>query len=395
MEQIVAALRAIGEVTRLRIVALLVRGELTVSELVQVLGQSQPRVSRHLKLLAEAGLVERLPEGAWVFYRLTAEPGMFGDIVRATVAAMPDHDPARVRDMERLADVRAARARAARAYFSDVAADWDRVRALHTDDRLVEHQMLESLNGHPIETLVDIGTGTGRMLELFAPVVRRAIGIDLSHEMLTVARANLDRAGVVNASVRHGDLYALPLMPGSADGVVLHQVLHYLDDPGRALHEAARLLRPGGIMLVADFAPHDHEFLRENHAHRRLGFDDDELEQWLGSAGLDMCSMTALAPAEKAFDEASSGVSSETGNTIVTPSATPFATPIATGTVYGEADVSGPAGQREPHLGQERVPSLEQNRDQSLEPTRDRGLTVKIWTARRSATHTIIKGDAA
>lgn len=286
MEQVVTALRALGERTRLRIVALLARGELTVSELVQVLGQSQPRVSRHLKLLTEAGLVERLPEGAWVFYRLADHQGPLGTLVQSVIGAVPGEDVVRRRDDHRLGDVRRARAQAAEMYFGQVASDWDTIRALHSPDDDVEQAMLAAMSVSAPEVLVDIGTGTGRVLKLFSPHVRRAIGVDLSHEMLTVARANLEQWTLGNASVRHGDLYALPVAPGSADLVVVHQVLHYLDDPARALGEAAAALRPGGQLMVVDFAPHDLEFLREACAHRRLGFDDAEIASWLRHSGL-------------------------------------------------------------------------------------------------------------
>lgn len=296
MDYVVQALRALGEPTRLRIVNLVRRGELTVSELVQVLGQSQPRVSRHLKLLSEAGLVERMPEGAWVFYRIADHDDALTAIVRAAIDAVSAHDATWRRDHERLNHVRAERAHVAATYFSDVAAEWDHIRALHTEDTEVERVMVEALSLPAPHTHVDVGTGTGRVLEVFAPRVQRAIGVDLSHEMLTVARANLEAAGVSNVSVRHGDLYALPFSPQCADLVTIHQVLHYLDDPGRALLEAGRLVRAGGQLILVDFAPHDLEFLRERHAHRRLGFDDADVAGWLAQAGLTPGAVHTLAP---------------------------------------------------------------------------------------------------
>ncbi len=295
MDHVVTALRAIGESTRLRMVRLLAQGELTVSELVQVLGQSQPRVSRHLKLLLEAGLIERLPEGTWVFYRL-AEEAIGSSLVHTAIDSIPLDDAKCVRDSERLAEIKVARARAATSYFRTVAQDWDRIRALHTGDTEVEAAMVAAVGDLKIDLLIDIGTGTGRMLEVLAPRARRAIGVDLSHEMLTIARTNLERAGVANASVRHGDLYALPLTPQCADLVVIHQVLHYLDDPGRALAEATRLIKPGGRLLLVDFARHEFEFLREHHAHRRLGFDDGEVTAWLQAAGLSLEATHELIP---------------------------------------------------------------------------------------------------
>ncbi len=296
MDRIVAVLRAFGEATRLRILALLARGELTVSELVQILGQSQPRVSRHLKLMAEAGVVERLPEGAWVFYRLTDDDPPTRRIADAAVAGLPGDDMTLRRDLERLETVKAARADAAASYFRAVALDWDRIRALQLAEAQVEDAMRAAAGDGPFAFMIDVGTGTGRVIELFADQAERAVGIDLSHEMLTIGRANLAKAGLAHCSVRHADLYALPFDDGVADLVTIHQVLHYLDDPGLAVAETARTLAPGGRILIVDFAPHGHEFLRDEHAHRRLGFSDDEVRDWAAVAGLTLDDPVALEP---------------------------------------------------------------------------------------------------
>lgn len=286
IEQIVTLMRAAGEPTRLRILALLADGELTVSEFTQILGQSQPRVSRHLKLLADAGLVQRLPEGAWAFYRLAEPGGPARGLIDAAMGVIASDDAARQRDRERLARVKRARAEAAAAYFTSVAADWDQIRGRHWDEQAVENALGAAAGPGPFSFMVDVGVGSGRILQVFAERVERAVGVDLSHEMLTVARAQLDRAGLGHCSVRHGDLYALPLPEGVADLATIHLVLHYLDAPARAIAEAARVLRPGGVLLVADFARHNLEILREHHAHRRLGFADEELAEWFAAAGL-------------------------------------------------------------------------------------------------------------
>ncbi len=288
MERVVGALKAMGEPTRLRILMLLARGELTVSELVQVLGQSQPRVSRHLKLMTEAGVVQRMPEGAWVFYALGAERDGLRGLIDATVAEVPVSDLTLARDLERLEAVKASRAEAASDYFRSVAQDWDRIRALHLAENEVETAMRDAVGDGPFGLMVDIGTGTGRVIELFADAASRAVGIDISHDMLTVARANLERAGLSHCSARRADLYALPFDTGAADLVTIHQVLHYLDEPSVAVREAARVLAPGGCLLIVDFDRHDHEFLREEHAHRRLGFGDSEVAEWTRSAGLEL-----------------------------------------------------------------------------------------------------------
>ncbi len=282
MEQLLAALRAAAEPTRLRLLALCAEGELTVSELTDILGQSQPRVSRHLKLLCEAGLLDRFREANWVFYRLARGTG----VAERLVAMVPAEDPVVALDRERLDQVKRHRAAAAEAYFRTNAEDWDRIRSLHIDDRDVEAALVELLSDEPIDDLLDIGTGTGRVLEVMAPRVERALGVDLSREMLAVARVNLERAGARNCAIRQGDMYQLPAPGASFDAVVIHQVLHYAERPGRAIAEAARVLRPGGRLVVADFAPHELEFLRTGHAHRRLGFADAEIMEFCREAGL-------------------------------------------------------------------------------------------------------------
>jgi ubiquinone/menaquinone biosynthesis C-methylase UbiE len=275
--QALAGLRAAGEATRLRILALLAAaGELNVKDLTQILGQSQPRISRHLKLMAEAGLIRRFREGSWVFFRL-ADSGVEATLARAVVASL---------DHARATAVAKARAEAAQTYFKAHASEWDEIRALHVAEREVEAAMDAALGQGPFKLLVDLGTGTGRILELFAPRAGRALGFDLNHAMLNYARMKLERAGLSHAQVRHGDLNNVPLPDGAAEAVVLHQVLHFLDDPAAAIGEAARLLAPGGRLLVVDFAPHELEFLREQSAHRRLGFARDQLARLFENSGL-------------------------------------------------------------------------------------------------------------
>ncbi len=288
-------LKAAAEDTRLRLLALLGEAELTVSELTEILGQSQPRISRHLKLLAEAGLVERYREASWAFYRRAGEGD--GAVLGEALARLLDAgDPVLARDRERLSTVRAARAARAQEYFRKHAREWDEIRKLHVAEAAVEAAIVEALADVRIDSFLDLGTGTGRMLELFGPKIGRGLGIDLDPEMLAMARANLARAGLKNCAVRQGEIYNLALGRDAFDVVIVHQVLHYLDDGARAIREAARVLRPGGRLLVVDFAPHDLEFLREEHAHRRLGFAEETVSQWMRAAGLEVVSHRALAP---------------------------------------------------------------------------------------------------
>jgi ubiquinone/menaquinone biosynthesis C-methylase UbiE len=293
MEHLLTALRAVAEATRLRLVLLCARGELTVSELTHILGQSQPRVSRHLKLLCEAGLLDRFREGSWVFYRLS-QAGPAAALARQLVTACGEDDPTLALDLQRLAAIKRQRADLAAAYFRENAAQWHRIRSLYVDEREVETALVEIINRADPRDLLDIGTGTGRMLEILAPRVETALGIDQSREMLAMARVNLERAGLDNARVRLGDMYRLALPEASFDAVVIHQVLHYADQPAAVIAEAARVLRPRGMLLLVDFAPHDLEFLRAEHAHRRLGFADREIAEWCRAAGLDPAAARAL-----------------------------------------------------------------------------------------------------
>jgi ubiquinone/menaquinone biosynthesis C-methylase UbiE/DNA-binding transcriptional ArsR family regulator len=288
-------LKAAGEETRLHLLALLAEAELTVTELTDILRQSQPRISRHLRLLAESGLVVRFREGSWAFFRL-AEHGAKAELARILAAQLDPDDPVMARDRERLAQVRTGRATAAQSYFRAHAAEWDRIRRLHAADAAVEAEIQAVLADRPFRSLLDLGTGTGRMLELLGPELERGLGIDLSLDMLALARARLDRAELRQCSVRQGDIYDLALPRNSFDVVIVHQVLHYLDDGARAIREAARVLRPQGRLLVIDFAPHEHEFLREEHAHRRLGFAEETVSQWLEQAELDVISHHSVAP---------------------------------------------------------------------------------------------------
>ncbi|MBI3445902.1 MAG: methyltransferase domain-containing protein, partial [Magnetospirillum sp.] len=251
-----------------------------------ILGQSQPRVSRHLKLMCEAGLLDRFPEGAWVFYRLAAK-GQGAALARHLLDLLPAGDQILVLDQQRLAAIRSGRAEKAQAYFRDNASRWDEIGSLQVDEAEVEKTLQAAFAGRRIRDLVDMGTGTGRVLEVLGPHVDRAVGIDLSREMLAVARANLERAGLNNCMVRQGDIAQLPLPAATADAVTIHQVLHYATEPGMLVAEAARVLEPGGRLAIVDFAPHDQEILRDQHAHRRLGFTDSEVENWLRAAGLE------------------------------------------------------------------------------------------------------------
>jgi len=294
-DQLVEALRGAGEPTRLRILALLATEELSVMELSGVLEQSQPRVSRHLKLLTDAGLIERFPDGARVYYRLSSETSA-RRLMEAVLDLLDDADGEA--DQRRLDAVRRERAADAEAYFEQIAPSWDRIRSLYVRESAVEEAIIAAAGEGPFERLVDLGTGSGRMLTLLGRKARTAIGLDLSQNMLNIARSNVAKAGIDKVELRHGDVFATRLPGLTADLVVVHQVLHYLTDPAAAVAEAARLVRPGGRLLIVDFAPHALEHLREEHQHRRLGFDDAEIRRWLAEAGLE-CDEHAVLPPDR------------------------------------------------------------------------------------------------
>lgn len=296
----VTALRAAAEPTRLRLIALLSASELNVKDLTHVLGQSQPRISRHLKLLAEAGLVERYREGSWVYLRL-AEAGHAGALAKLLVGLIDPADPVQKRDRDRAEALRAERAAAAQAYFARHAAEWDSIRKRHVDEAIVEASIRAALGGDDasLGTLVDLGTGTGRVLELLADQCERGIGIDVNPTMLANARTRLEALGLSHIQLRHGDIYNLGLADRVASTVVMHQVLHFLTAPGEAVREAGRILAPNGRLLIVDFASHDEEELREVFQHQRLGFTTEQLEHWLADAGLTLESEAALAPGQR------------------------------------------------------------------------------------------------
>jgi ubiquinone/menaquinone biosynthesis C-methylase UbiE/DNA-binding transcriptional ArsR family regulator len=294
-QSVVTILKAAAEPTRLRILMLLAASELNVKDLTRILGQSQPRISRHLKLLSEAGLIERTREGSWAYFQLVVA-GPSGALARRLLEAVDLADTQLQRDRHRAEAVKREREAAAQTYFEEHAAHWDRIRSLHVTENAVEAAMRAALGPGPFRNFVDAGTGTGRVLQLFADRFEHGIGIDINHTMLAYARSTLEGAGVGHARVRHGDLYDLGLEDGSADAVVVHQVLHFLSDPAQAVREAARVLEPGGRMLIVDFAPHDLEFLREAHAHERLGFPPEQVEHWLEESGLKILSTKKLAP---------------------------------------------------------------------------------------------------
>ena len=285
MDQLLQGLRAAAEGTRLRILGLCAHGDLTVTELVEILGQSQPRISRHLKLLMDAGLLERHQEGNWAYFRL-AESARGAELTRLIVDLIPADDPVHRLDLERLQAVKQTYAVKAAAYFRRNAANWSQIRALHVDEAEVDAALDAAFGAEPIGDLLDIGTGTGHVLRLLKGRLNSGVGVDRSLDMLKVARANLFRDGLRHCQVRQADMKQLPFPADNFDAVTLHMALHYAERPEDALAEAARVLRPGGRLVVIDFAPHEHLQLREEHAHRWLGFSEETIRDHFTRLGL-------------------------------------------------------------------------------------------------------------
>jgi ubiquinone/menaquinone biosynthesis C-methylase UbiE len=296
MNRLLNIMRALADPTRLRIAVLIDRLELSVGEVVQILGQSQPRVSRHIRILDEAGILERRKEGSWVFLR----PGaVLTDGRLAPLLAQTDLSEARAfqRDLLRLDEVRAARTEMAAAYFAAHASEWDSLRSLHVAESEVEDAIRRILHHAPMGAVLDVGTGTGRMMELFANDASRFVALDNSSEMLRLARAklaNLDAQTAAKVDIMLGDFNALPLADDMFDTVIFHQVLHYAQHPEAVIAEAARVLAPDGRLVIVDFAVHDHEELRTVHAHARLGFADEVIARAFEANGVQMVHQVAL-----------------------------------------------------------------------------------------------------
>ncbi|MFM5916278.1 MAG: ArsR/SmtB family transcription factor [Novosphingobium sp.] len=294
-------LRALADPTRLRIMRLLAAMELAVGELAQVLGQSQPRVSRHVRILCDAGLAERRKEGSWVFLRSAIGAGRAPPLGSAAAQLLDIAEESDAQfaarcseDRRHLAAIRAAREASAAAYFARYAAEWDNLRALHSPDAPVEAALQHALGGESLGALLDVGTGTGRIAQLLAPRAAQVTALDNSPEMLRLARARLQHLDAAALELVQGDFTALPFAEARFDTLVFHQVLHYAQAPEQALAEAARVTKAGGTIAIVDFAAHDREELRSQHAHARLGFSDEQMLALLGDAGFAPAPPTAL-----------------------------------------------------------------------------------------------------
>ena len=278
-------LRAAAEPTRLRIIALCGHAELSVTELVMILGQTQPRVSRHLKLLVEGGLLQRNKEGNRAYYRLSTE-AEGADLARMLNDLMPGEDEVHALDLSRLSSVKADRVRYAESFLDPYSQEIIELRGMWPPDEVIDKCILALLKDRSIQNLLDLGTGAGRILRTIAPFVVKGTGIDNSLEMLSIARARLDQEGIKNCQVRVGDMYRLPFKKNSFDLITINSLLRYADEPKKVIAEAARVLEKKGALLIVDLAAHDLSALRDEYGHSWLGFSEAEMVEMLSEENL-------------------------------------------------------------------------------------------------------------
>jgi len=305
-ESLQRVFKTLADSTRVRILALLEREELAVQELMDVLAMTQSRVSRHLGILREAGLLRDRREGTYVFYRFaTPKSGAWSDaweLARRELAG----DPAAERDAAALLRVVAARASRIRTFFDSVGPEWDGLRKIFNDDALRARAIAHL--APPGWTVCDVGTGTGILAKEVARLGLRVIAVDHSPRMLEAARSSLEAEGyAVEAEgyaveLRRGEAQALPLADGEVDAALAHMVLHYVPQPAEALREMARIVKPGGVVVVVDFVRHEAEWMREELGVLWLGFPIDEIVRWLADAGLEAVRIEEFASPSPARD---------------------------------------------------------------------------------------------
>ena len=282
MDILLNGLKAAAEPTRLRIIALCAHADLTVSEICQILGQSQPRVSRHLKLLIESKILENHREASWVYYRLNNSPNA-PDLGHVIADMIPAEDKTLTQDLQNLEEVRQSRADKAAEYEQSNSQALKAMRDLYAENSAIEDAIADAIPDNA-NSLLDLGTGTGRILEMIADRITYGVGIDMSPEMLTIARHTLESKGLRNCTVQHGDVTRLQL-DEQFDAIVGHMILQYADTPDKLIRNAVSHLNDGGTLVIVDFAPYS-DTVAETIGQNHKGFSNDDIQGFFAKAGL-------------------------------------------------------------------------------------------------------------
>jgi DNA-binding transcriptional ArsR family regulator len=282
------ALKAISEPTRFRLVRLCAQGELTVSELMRIVGQSQPRVSRHLKLLQDAGILERFREQHWVFYRVAQEEH-YQLLVSGLIKQIEKNETIIQLDQSRLIELQAARATLSETFIETELPDWLRLHEYHGDTARFESAVQDALAEKTVGHLLDVATGTGRMLKIVGPLASSGVGIDLSKKMVTVARSVLAESGLAHLTVRQEDMYQMRFAARHFDTITIDQVLYFATNPDALIKETARVLKYGGRLLVVAFTAS-----KTAKTPPSVGIELSDIQQWIESAGLKITNTNIL-----------------------------------------------------------------------------------------------------
>ena len=282
------ALRAISEPTRFRLTRLCAQGELTVSELMRIVGQSQPRVSRHLKLLQDAGVLESFREQHWVFYRV-AQNSPSQQLVSDLLQHLPADDDLMDFDQTRLNELRDARAKLSEEFVETEVPDWLRLHEYHGDELRFGDAVRDALAGREVGHLLDIATGTGRMLKIAGPLAESGVGIDLSKKMVMVARNALAEADLPHLTVRQEDMYQMRFPARHFDTVTIDQVLYFASNPDALIREATRVLKPSGRLLLVAFTE-----AANAKTPPAVSIAISDIRSWLEDAGLKIVTTNVL-----------------------------------------------------------------------------------------------------
>ena len=272
--------KAQADVTRIRLLNLLLHHELNVNEIVMVMGMGQPRISRHLKILTDCGLLKSRRDGLWVFYSASKDGrgGNFNEFYYKFIAGDSELNS----DYAAMKGVLEEGSRERTRFFDSIASNWDDIKQSIFGDLNISSEILERIK--QCDVAADLGCGTGELLPYMKQKAKRVIGVDKSPKMLEEAEHRLASNGR-GIELRIGEIEHLPMRDGEADTAVINMVLHHLPSPDAGIHEAGRVLKSGGSLIIVDLEKHQNEEMRKNYEHRWLGFTRKNIERWLGAGG--------------------------------------------------------------------------------------------------------------